>query len=64
MFELLYIPADRSFPNGHQKTVGLGELGIVQAIKHIVNANLKRAVRLARLSHAFSAYSETRPKRG
>jgi hypothetical protein len=64
MFELLYTPADRSFPNGHQKTVGLGELCIVQAIKHIVNPNLKRAARLARLTHAFSECSETQPKRG
>jgi hypothetical protein len=63
MFELLYTAADGSFPNGHQKTVGLGEICIVQAIKHIVNANLKRAMRLARLSHAFSEYSEMRPKR-
>jgi len=26
MFELLYTAADGTLPNGHQKTVGLGEL--------------------------------------
>jgi len=45
MFELLYTAADRSFPNGHQKTVGLGEFRIVQAVKQNLNVNLKRAVR-------------------
>jgi len=64
MFALLYIPADSPFPNRYQKTVGLGELCIVQAIKHIVNPNLKRTARLARLTHAFSEHSETQPKLG
>ena len=63
MIRLLHNTADRTLPNGHQNTVGLGELRVAQAIKQIVNVNLKRAVRSARLSHAFSEYSETRPTR-
>jgi hypothetical protein len=63
MIELLYTPAGGTLPSGHQNTVGLDELRIVQAIKSIVNVNLKRAVSCARLSHAFSEYSETRLKR-
>jgi len=59
MFELLYTVANRTLPNRHQKTVGLRELRVVQAIKPIVNLNLERAVPLARLSHAFSEYLET-----
>ena len=54
MTELLYTAADGTLPNGYQKTVGLGEFRIVQAIKQILNVNLKRAGRWARLSHAFS----------
>jgi len=42
-------------------TGGVRELGVVQAIKRIVKENLKRAVSGARLSHAVSKYSETRP---
>jgi len=61
MIELLHAAADGALPNGHKNTVGLGELRVVQAIKQIVNVNLKRAARSARLSHAFSEYSETRP---
>jgi hypothetical protein len=64
MIELLYTAADRALSNGHKNTVGLSELRIVQAIKQIVNMNLKRAARSARLSHAFSAYSETQRTRG
>ena len=63
MIELLYTPANGTLPNGHQNTVGLTELRIVQAIKCIFNLNLKRAVGLAQLSHAFSEYRETPPKR-
>ena len=63
MIELLHTAADRMLPNGHQNTVGLDEFRVVQAIKQIVNVNLKRAMRFARLSHAFSEYSETRPTR-
>jgi hypothetical protein len=61
MFELLYTATNGTFSKGHQKAIGLREFRIVQAIKHIVNANMKRAGRLARLSHAFFEYSETRP---
>jgi hypothetical protein len=64
MIELLYTAADRAFSNGHKNTVGLSKLRVVQAIKQIVNMDLKRAARSARLSHAFSVYSETRPMRG
>jgi len=35
----------------------------MQAIKQILNVNLKRAGRWARLSHAFSDHSETQPMR-
>jgi hypothetical protein len=45
MIELLYTAADGTLPNGDQKTVGLGELRIVQAVKQILNVNLKRAGR-------------------
>jgi len=61
MTELLYAAADGMLPNGYQKTVGLGELRIVQTIKRIVKENLRRPVSGAGLSHAFSEYSETRP---
>ena len=61
MYELLYTVANRALPNWHQKTVGLRELRVVQPIKQIVNVNLERAVPLARLSHAFPEYLETRP---
>src|SRR5882762_48448 len=64
MVELLHTAADGTLPNGHKNTVGLDELRVVQAIKQVVNVNLKRAARWARLSHAFSEYSETRPTRG
>jgi hypothetical protein len=47
MNELLYTAADGTLPNGYQKTVGLGELRIVQAVKQILNVNLKRAVALS-----------------
>jgi len=63
MIELLYTAADGTLPNGHQKTVGLGKLGIVQAVKQILNVYLKWAVRWARLSHAFSEHLETSPTR-
>jgi len=56
MIGLLYTAPDGTFPNGHQNAIGLGELRIVQSIKHIVNVNLKRPVRCARLSHLFSEY--------
>jgi len=58
MIELLYTAADGTLPDGYQKTVGLGEFGIAQAVKQIFNLNLKRAVRWARLSHAFSVCLE------
>jgi hypothetical protein len=45
MIELLYTAADGTLPNGHQKTVGLVKLGIVQTVKKIFNVNLKRAGR-------------------
>jgi len=45
MIELLHTAADQTLPNGDQKTVGLGKLRIVQAVKQILNVNLKRAVR-------------------
>jgi hypothetical protein len=45
MIELLYTAADGTFSNGNQKTVGLGELRIVQAVKLILNVNLKLAER-------------------
>jgi len=61
MTELLYAVADRTLPNGHQKTVGLGELRIVQTIKRIVKENLRRPVSGVGFSHAFAEYSETRP---
>src|SRR5260370_7360703 len=64
MIELLHPAADGPLPNGHKNTVGLDELRVVQAIKPVVNVNLKRAARWARLSHAFSESSETRPTRG
>jgi hypothetical protein len=54
MIELLHAATDGALPNGHKNTVGLGELRVVQAIKQIVNVNLKPAARSARLSHAFS----------
>jgi hypothetical protein len=63
MIKLLYNAADGTLPTGHQNTVGLGELRIVQAIKRIVNVNLKLAVSRAPLSHAFSECSGTRPTR-
>jgi hypothetical protein len=45
MTELLYTATDGTLPNGNQKTVGLGKLRIVQAVKQILNVNLKRAER-------------------
>jgi hypothetical protein len=45
MIELLYTAADGTLPNGYQKTISLGELRIVQAVKQILNVNLKRAGR-------------------
>jgi hypothetical protein len=63
MIKLLHTAADRTFPNGHKNTVGLGELGVVQAIKQIINVNLEWAVLWTRLSHAFFEYSETPPTR-
>jgi hypothetical protein len=45
MTELLYTAADGTLPNGDQKTVGLGEFRIEQAVKQILNMNLKRAER-------------------
>jgi hypothetical protein len=60
MIELLHTAADGALPNGHKNTVSLGQLRVVQAIKKIVDVNLKCAVRWARLSHVFS---ETRPTR-
>jgi len=63
MIKLLHIAANGTFPNGHKKTVGLYEFRFVQAIKQILNVNLKRAERWARLSHAFSEHSETQPMR-
>jgi hypothetical protein len=54
MTELLYTAANGTLPDRCQKTVGLGKLGIVQAVKKILNLNLKRAERGAPLSHAFS----------
>jgi hypothetical protein len=60
MIDLLYA-ADGTLPDGHQKTVGLGEFRIVQAIKRIVKENLRRTASGARLSHAFSEYLETQP---
>jgi len=45
MTEPLYTPTDGTLPDGHQKTVGLGKLRIVQAVKQILNVNLKRAER-------------------
>jgi hypothetical protein len=42
MIELLYAAADGTLPNRRQKTVGLGDFRIVQAIKRIVKENLKR----------------------
>jgi hypothetical protein len=44
MTKLLHTAADRAFPNGHKNTVGLGELGVVQAIKQIINVNLEWTV--------------------
>ena len=41
MIELLYTAADGTLPNGHQKTVRLGDFRIVQAIKRLVKENLK-----------------------
>jgi hypothetical protein len=61
MIKLLYTAAGGTLPNRHQKAVGLGDFRVVQAIKRIVKENLKRAVSGARLSHAVSEYSETRP---
>jgi hypothetical protein len=63
MIKLLHTAADRTFPNGHKNTVGLGELGVVQAIKQIINVNLEWTVPWTRLSHAFSEYSEKQPTR-
>jgi hypothetical protein len=40
-----YTAADGTLPNGDQKTISLGELRIVQAVKQILNVNLKRAGR-------------------
>jgi hypothetical protein len=40
MIELLYTAADRTLSNRHQKTVGLGKLGIVQAVKQMLNMYL------------------------
>jgi hypothetical protein len=57
MIDLLHTPADGTLPNGHKNTVGLDELRVVQAIKQVVNLNLKRAARWARFSHAFSECS-------
>jgi hypothetical protein len=45
MTDLLYTAADGALPNGYQKTVGLGEFRIVQAVKQILHVNLKRAER-------------------
>jgi len=45
MNELLYTAANGTLPNGYQKTVGLGELRIVQAVKKILDVNLKGAGR-------------------
>jgi hypothetical protein len=45
MIKLLHTAADGTLPNGHKKTVGLGEFRIVQAVKQNLNVNLKRAVR-------------------
>jgi hypothetical protein len=45
MTELLYTAADGTLPNGYQKTVGLGKLRIVQAVKQLLHVNLKRAER-------------------
>ena len=42
-------------------SVSLGEFRIVQAIKPIVKENLRRTASGARLSQAFSEYSETQP---
>jgi len=63
MIELLHTAADGALPNRHKNTVGLGELRVVPAIKPVVHVNLKRAARWARLSHAFSEYSEALPTR-
>ncbi len=57
--ELLHAAADGTLSNGDQETVRLGELRIVQAVKQILNVYLKRTVRWARLSHAFSEHLET-----
>jgi hypothetical protein len=61
MIELLYAVADGTFPNGHEKTIGLGEFRIMQAIERIFKENLRRAVSGTRLSYDFSEYSETQP---
>jgi hypothetical protein len=45
MNELLYTAADGTLPNGYEKTVGLGELRIVQAVKQLLNVNLNGAGR-------------------
>src|SRR5664280_2206653 len=63
MIRLLHNAADRTLPNRHQNTVGLGQLRVAQAIKRRVNVILKLAISCARLSHAFSEHSETRPTR-
>jgi hypothetical protein len=43
MIKLLHTAANGTFPNGNKKAVGLGEFRFVQAIKQILNVNLKLA---------------------
>jgi hypothetical protein len=53
MPSLLYSRADDALPLRHQSVVGLGKLRLTQAIKRIIEMNLKRAAPCRPVSHAF-----------
>jgi hypothetical protein len=57
MIELLHA-AEGTFPSGNKDIVSLSELGLEQAIKHIIDVDFLKAALGARLSHAFSVPPE------
>jgi hypothetical protein len=59
-----YTSTKHTLESGHQDFIGLRELRCTQAVKGIIEMDLKRAAICTLLSHAFVARRETRAGRG
>ena len=56
---LVYARAKDTLPRGHQDLIDLRELRFAQAIKRVIELDLKRETSGMSLSHAFAERSET-----